>query len=406
MIVRDMQIVASPLAPSRVRLQASVSYDDPTHRDEVYWFDVPSHLESSLSGTGNPWLACLLPLAVALREPLRIERPVCAVMLANVVELQRVWASWYSNVEPVEIHADTLAPSPRHAPARVGALFSGGIDSFFSVLRNDTGAGTPPFTPVDELIFLRGWDVPLANVEGFHRARSAIQRVGDTLGKQVVDVAANFLVADLSRRANLPRLGHGAVLASVALALENRYSAALIGASMPHCDLGPWGSHPVTDPLLSTGRTRIVHDGASFTRMAEATYIGGFDVALRSLRVCWKSEDDRNCGTCVKYQRTMLMLEVSGALDRCSTFAGRHLDLELVRRIYSPVAMVMAEFRHTRAAALGRGRHDIVSAIDDLSVRTARIKRGLALARALSGRRLLWRCSAPLERSLLAGAVR
>ncbi|MDQ3242137.1 MAG: hypothetical protein M3Q09_00175, partial [Gemmatimonadota bacterium] len=70
MEVRDIRLDSSPAGGDRVRLRADVKYA--SGESEEYWFDVPQSRAEELSRTGNPWLACLLPLAATLGEPLAI----------------------------------------------------------------------------------------------------------------------------------------------------------------------------------------------------------------------------------------------------------------------------------------------------------------------------------------------
>ncbi len=71
-----------------------VAYDK--REREEYWFDFPELYCDSLTLSGNPWLACLLPLAVTHREPLRlrIDRLLCVwgfdIRLENPEEFERL----------------------------------------------------------------------------------------------------------------------------------------------------------------------------------------------------------------------------------------------------------------------------------------------------------------------------
>jgi hypothetical protein len=56
-----------------------------------------------------------------------------------------------------------------------------------------------------------------------------------------------------------------------------------------YSNLAPWGSHPLTDPLLSTLGTRVIHDDAAFSRIEKTEFIARREMALRTLRVCWNA---------------------------------------------------------------------------------------------------------------------
>ena len=137
MELTGIRIDRSPLAPDRVRLTGTVAYDDRPGRTEEYWFDVADAHASSLSQSANPWLVALIPLAVTLGEPLRLALPLDATLLDNVLELQEIWRCWYPRLAPVDVQAPVVGSGHPDASARTAAFFSGGLDSFFTVLRRD-----------------------------------------------------------------------------------------------------------------------------------------------------------------------------------------------------------------------------------------------------------------------------
>ena len=58
----SIRIEESPHAAGRVRLVGDVAYDD-RPGTEAYWLEVDEEYAGSLSLSGSPWLAWLLPLA-------------------------------------------------------------------------------------------------------------------------------------------------------------------------------------------------------------------------------------------------------------------------------------------------------------------------------------------------------
>ena len=110
------------------------------------------------------------------------------------------------------------------------------------------------------------------------------------------------------------------MLASVGLLFQARFRTILISAAHTYADLGPWGSHPLLDPLWSTELTEFVHHGAHATRVDKCRVLANSEVAMRHLRVCWENREGRyNCGECEKCLRTMVNLAAVGALGRCTT---------------------------------------------------------------------------------------
>jgi hypothetical protein len=117
----------------------------------------------------------------------------------------------------------------------------------------------------------------------------------------------------------------------------------------------PWGSHPLVDPLWSTGTVEIVHDGCEATRSDKAARIATSETALRHLRVCWGYREayDRgiyNCGHCAKCLRTQVDLYLAGALERCKTL-DHTLDFLAISRMPLPTKNARAHVMESLALA-------------------------------------------------------
>ena len=393
-------IEESTFGNDRIRIQGEVVFEHRSERERL-WFDFPAEYEGSLSLSGNPWLACLLPLAVKMGEPLQISPCVDPLLLENAKGLMQIWRSWYPSLHIVPIEAGPSEPIVHGTDGRVAAFFSGGIDSYFTVLRRqDT---TFP-SPVDDLLLVWGFDIQLHRREEFERLRATIEASADALGKRAIVVATNIKEA-LFKDSSWAYLSHGCALASVGLALEGRFREVLIASSHSYDALQPWGSHPLTDPLLSTTRTRIVHDGTSFSRAEKTELVAKSETAMRSLRVCGMSRSDENCSTCNKCYRTMATLEVLGALDGCKTFRKDHFSLATLGKIYSEDDNARGFFREVRDFARRREREDIASSIERSLAHSRRLEPWLRIPRWLGHQRFVWRLEAPLRRFILRNSV-
>ena len=399
MELRDVEVSASPRGSGFARLRGEVTYDDAAHPAEEYWFDVASPLPEVLTTSGNPWLACLAPVAATIGEPLRLGPPVDVGLLENIRELLRIWTAWYPNLRPVSIEANIGQAPPRHE-RRTASFFSGGVDSFFTALRHANGEGTPRTEEIDDLIFIHGYDIPLENGAAYSATLPVLERAAEELDRRLVVTATN-LRATRFGATDWCRLSHGAALAAVGLALEPAYATCLIPSSAGYRDLRFWGSHPLTDPLFSTSTTRVVHDGPAFMRAEKTEYISTSNIALRALRVCWRSASSLNCNACNNCYRTMLTLEALGALGRCSTFDSGALDLRRAERIYCPHSYDIRQYGYVRDLAERNGRADIVRAVDRSLTGSARLKKRVDFLRGMRDRRILWRWAKPLEDRLL-----
>lgn len=388
----------------RVRLVGDVVYDDRPRESEQYWFEVPEAFAHDLSASGNPWLACLLPLAVTAGEALRICRPCDPTLLANARRLMEVWSEWGRCRRPIPLDAPEEPTEPGPNLREVGAFFSGGVDSTFMVLRNGMESARGATPKIDRLLCVWGFDVPIEAPEEYERLRRRLTETADEIGLPLIGVATN-LRAVRFREANWGRLSHGAALASVGLALERRFHSLCIAATHSSGPLTPWGSHPETDPLFSTGVTRVFHVGLGTRRSDKTECVSRSDVAMRSLHVCYKARSADNCCDCRKCLLAMLTLEVLGVLDRCPPLRRRVLDLGRVRSVYLRSAAYRRLYQDVMKRARIAGRDDVARAIAVCVLRSRLMKPWLAALDWLATKRGIWRIARRLRLRTLAGSV-
>src|SRR5262245_29324155 len=185
----SVRVVRSPSGRERVRLEGDVSYDDCPGKTETWWFDFPERYADALSVSGNPWLACLLPLAVSRGEALRVSLPVDPQLLSNASRLMAIWSGWYPELRPVPVEAESSPTQPGPGIRGSGAFFSGGVDSFYMVLRDRNGARPADVPPIDRLLLVHGFDVPVDADAEFVKLRGSLSQAADALGLELVDVA-------------------------------------------------------------------------------------------------------------------------------------------------------------------------------------------------------------------------
>ena len=261
----------------------------------------------------------LLP-AMRAGAPLELPEPVSPRLLSAMPRIQDIYHAWdRDRFERVAVMAQRRSEYPTPSPG-VGCLFSGGLDSFYTLLRHRE--------EVTHLIFADGYDIPLQDTARRERAVGVARKVADELGKSLIEVHTDlqFFTRDVGLRWEVY---HGAALAAAALLFQDRLGRVLIPASFSYADLFPWGSHPILDPLYSTERTTIEHSGCEATRVQKAGYVSAYPVAMRNLRVCTEHRADYNCGHCEKCLRTMMNLRAAGASDRCETLP-QELDPETI----------------------------------------------------------------------------
>jgi hypothetical protein len=410
--VRNIEITKSPLSPDRTCVRADVICDDRTIPPEVYWIDVPCTHAGYLSESGNPWLSLLLSYAVHLREPLAISKPVDHELYVNAHELMRVWSCWYPKLKPVPIDAAIREQLADRARTATAALFSGGVDAWFTLLTHNGDPNAPDRFRIDDLLCVWGLDISLENAAGFRTLRDALVRATSGLGTELIDVATNLYDTRWWKSADWGRVAHGSALASIGHSLGGRYTRVLIPSTHRYDDPIPWGSHPLTDPLLSSSLTKIIHDGGGFSRVEKTEALTKSVAAMNSLQVCWETRSYRNCEACNKCYRTITTLFLLGALDRSPRFKTRRIDKRKLAKTLAEDESDLAFMREVLDLAVRTGHRDIARAIHSSFKRGRRIELGLKLTRRLLKlttpkwrRRLDWRIERLLVNSPFKNAA-
>jgi hypothetical protein len=369
-----------------VRLRALVSSGE---GDRDVWFEIPAELEPEICETGEPWLLLMLPLAARTGEAVELEMPVDPLFLENVRGLAETWAHWYP-----DLHVPTLcAPSRRAQPTggRVAQFFSGGVDSWFTLLRHTESPGKfPQIGDVDELITVWGFDIPISDPDEFRPLHASVRETAERFGKRSIVIATNLRdqMQGAWKEVWGPRWGpltHGTGLATVALLVGSRYSMVKVASTHRFWEPFPYGSHPMTDSLFSTSTTSFCHDHALYSRIDKIERIAESEYALSRLKVCYSGGQFRNCSECVKCHRMLLCFDTLGILDKAKSF-----DLDLYERNRGrPFVIRNANDRvralEVRELAARKGRNDIAAVIDQSIRRSTYIRSTDAL------KRLSWR---------------
>lgn len=383
-----MRLLETRVAESagKWRLSGTVEYADGVR--EEYWFETPAQYHPTDSG--NPWVAALLPLAVSTGEPLQIDHPVDIELLRGAESLVRIWKHWYPELHGIEVSAPNIQPAPSQKP-QIASFFSAGVDSWFTVLRRPDAK---------HWITTLGFDFPLSKGDSFERHADRLGRIAEEHGAEHIRTATNLRTTRWAK-AHWEKLAFGPALAAVALSMEQHFREVLLPSSCDVSALPPWGSHPLTDPLLQTSNLRLVHHGIAFTRFEKTAVLAESPNVLSELHVCYrgtdgKGQDETNCCRCEKCYRTMMTLEVLGKLSQATLFP-RGIDLRLVRRIYCGTDIDAVFIKEIRDLAEQNGRIDLARAIESALRRSKMIRKLKPLTRLPGG----WR----LERWVLSDAL-
>lgn len=361
------------------------------------WFEVPGDQASSLAA-GDAFLPPLLLAAMRVGARLVIDGQVSTALLRAAPTIMEIFEQ-ASGVIGRPMRAVEIEASGRPREARgpaAGAFFSGGIDSFYTVLRNLARYGVDDTRRLTHLIAVHGFDIHLEDTALFARVRERLSSAARDLGTRLVTVKTNAReVVD-----GIPwDYGHGAAMAGSGLALGRLLHTCYIAGSNSMRTPGFYGTHPGLDPLWSTEATEFVNDGPMLGKLVKAPVVLESPVALRTLRVCWENRGGAfNCGRCEKCLRTMVILTLKGALGRVQTLPSV-VDAEALAHLSIPPFLFnLWTGLRRQLAATGQGL-DLLPLVDRALSRSRRhhSRAGRAEAALLRG---LPRIGLPISRLL------
>jgi hypothetical protein len=323
------------------------------------WFESP---DAALRAAPEAFGCALLVAALHDRRPLTIEGEVSRTWLSNAERLLDIFQGWwgYPKLTP---RAAARADDVRPEAAGTALCFSGGVDSFYSLLRSGER--------IDVLVTVHGYDIKLRDEARASAFESSLRAVAAELGVKPVVVRTNLREHPAFARAPWERT-HGGALAAVGHLLGDASGRLLISSSYPYHKRAPWGSHWQTDPLWSSDRVEVAHVGAELQRSDKLRAIAREPLARKHLRVCWENlAPEGNCSRCEKCLRTRLILADCGELENFPVFEGWDT---LARRLDSLPA-IRGRGR-VFAALLERGRltPEVEAALRGLLRRTRRAK--------------------------------
>ena len=284
---------------------------------------------------------------------LAVDLPVDSQLLRALPEIQEIFGSWLKRA-PVEILAEPAAVTDPLPGGRVGSFFSGGVDSFYTAVRERHR--------VDSLIFVKGFDIAVDDANLYAEAVRHAREAAAGLDRQLLEVSTN--VRQYAPIGTPWVWTHGSAMAAVAHSLDRVVDTVLFPATSSYSDLFPLGTHPLTDHLWGAGQ-RFEHHGAAATRFDKIKILSAHPVAASHLRVCWENRDGKfNCGDCPKCVLTMSPLAALGVLDRFETFQPRLTPMKVALTPLRNPAQVQLMRQAVEAIAGNTERDDLVRGME------------------------------------------
>lgn len=370
MIIHEPRIIEED---DEICLRAAVRVDSPgIEVPESLWFRFPREYRPYVNDRADAFLTSLITPAMMLGEDLVVEGPVSRRLAWGIREYVTVYHQWWpKKCAAVDVRIAELAGSSRDGGGAVGGTCSGGVDSYYSLWQHMRDHESVPGMHITHPLIINGfnWDVDLERTREFGRVVDTYRPVVERIGMDLFVARHNgqsFTDAAQRTTGKKPPSHEGQVVAAVQ-ALGRFYSRFYLpgGATYHPHDNYPHGWHPVTLPLLSTDDTEMLFDGADATRAEKTVAISTWEETWNTLRVCWRATQFNeqtglveNCCQCPKCLRTMITLEIAGALSRYRTFP-HPLDRGRVRRMHHMSLDEKVFYFDMLDLALARGRKDI-----------------------------------------------
>jgi hypothetical protein len=342
------------------------------------WFETTDH---ALNPAPEALASAFLLPALHHRARLRVADPLDPLWLENVGRLLEVLRRWWRY--PVWMpEAPATVPQPSKSGFRSGRalMFSGGVDSFYSLLASTE-------TP-DRLVTVQGFDVGLDDDVRMADVEATLRAVGRDRGLRTVVLRTNLRSHPLLRETPWER-AHGGALIAVGHALGATVSEVLISSSIARNRDRSWGSHWLTDPLYSSSRVRFRQVGSEYRRIEKLRHLVNEPLVQHHLRVCWVNRSPSgNCSRCAKCLITRLVLADCGSLDAFPGFDGIATlarDLDRLPR-YGDTLRALTEL-----AQSPRLEPDVRRAVQELLRRSRHaVRPDVRARRAMLKKLLLW----------------
>lgn len=310
--------VAVRKSADSVRLVAEAESDRRQGRFELY-FEFPIEYEAFVPVSADPFAVAMLVPAMFQDEPLRITPPISPRLLFHLPRLRDIFHAWHPDtLHYIEAEAKPGTIAPSVPSNRAATFFSGGVDSFYTLLKHRLHRQLP--APLTHVIFMRGIEKPLGFAKGVEASQARAQAIAAAAGVQCIIGESNI------RSYFEPDWLHhycGSGLAATALSLAGGLDYVCIPSTYSYRDFVPIGSTPLTDERFSTEQLQVVHDGAELPRTEKIARIIEWDrdLVLAHLRVCALNFGGAyNCGKCWKCVRTAVPLAYLDAFEDAPTF--------------------------------------------------------------------------------------
>jgi len=288
-------------------------------KHDIY-FEVDEAFKDFIAKDANPFLAASLAICMEKMEDLEIEGTVSKSLIANIPKIMKILTSWKQGFHPVLIKANYLTSELKTA-SNIGCFFSGGVDSFYTYLKNKT--------KIKYLIFVHGFDIKPEDLNLYEKVEKNIIEIARKENVKLITVKTNL-------RETLDQyfdwnMSYEFALGSVSLFLRNGFKEIYMSCGQTDINSDHRYMSPSLDILWSSENMKIIHYGCNADKIIKLSFLSNNKLVMKNLRVCWVNKNGAyNCCECEKCFRNMLALYVSDSLEKCKTF-NKQLDLNKLK---------------------------------------------------------------------------
>ncbi|MFM2220498.1 MAG: hypothetical protein RLZZ553_246 [Verrucomicrobiota bacterium] len=283
------------------------------HRPTEFFFRLPKGIyDSRMEVNANHHLLAMLMPAMRVGGRLKIAGVVDPMLLKNLNQYMHYWIRWCPDrLKILEIEADGYQTMRSASEPAMISCFSGGVDSMYSFLRAEKDLGTPLKT----LLFLHGFDIDIKRREYSEKLVTQYRAWLQARSSRVNLISLVTNAREISDKFQLKwgRMAHGIYLAACMHLFSHQHTLGCIASSdSPSTLIYPWGSTPVTDPLLSTSALSMHHHDCMVTRFEKIQELVKNPDCCSLLRVCYRIDgQEANCGRCGKCLRSLIAMHVA-----------------------------------------------------------------------------------------------
>lgn len=301
--------------------------------EELYFYVDNEYADWLTPDVYDAFLVASIYPAMFYNESIEIEGNVSKKLYHNITNYVQAIVRDFAPAthKPVEIQVNGFADAAKNDILHIGTGFSGGIDSFSTMMDRFVSTDDPDYK-VDTLFFFHlgqygNVDDPIS----WERANNRFQITKDFANKiGVKAVMLNTNLFDLYKPDWEYRAGVLNRIAAVLIfqrALKRYYisNAYTYGEMLDLAHdrvLLEEFSDPYIMPLLSPIGLDIICDGCQYRRTGKTERIKDYSLAHQYLNVCINSTNGKvdaiNCSECPKCMRTMMALDSIGVLEKFS----------------------------------------------------------------------------------------